>query len=278
MYSPVAKMASFCTILAIAACHDWDIESFDFNGTYLNGTLNDDKEIYMQEPPEYETQGEHSVKCPHKSLYGLKQAGRKWYKALSHALSDLRFCTSTADPCVFIAKANNNTLILAIHIDDCILTGSSPELIAEYKGKFNDRYALTDLGPVHWFLGIKITHDHSAHTISLSQSSYINSILNRFGLSNAKPYSTPMAPEVLYSQNDCPQDATEAAHMQKTPNCKAIGSLMYTSVATRPDITHAVSSLSHFLDNPGSIHWEAIKQVFRYLAGTRDFALTYGRE
>ena len=277
-YSPVAKMASFRTILALAARHDWDIESFDFNGAYLNGTLNDDEEIYMQEPPGYETQGEPSVKRLHKSLYGLKQAGRKWYEALSHALADLGFRASAADPGVFIAKIDNHTLILAIHVDDCILTGSSPKLIADYKDKFNSRYTLTDLGPIHWFLGIKITRNRSARTISLSQTSYIDSILTRFGLSDAKPYGTPMVPAVTYSRNDCPSDATEAARMQKTPYREAIGSLMYASVATRPDITHAVSALSRFLDNPGQIHWEAVKRVFRYLAGTKDFTLIYGRE
>ena len=61
-FLPVTKLASFCMILAIAACHDWDIESFDFNGTYLNGTLGEGEEIYMQEPPRYETQGEISIK------------------------------------------------------------------------------------------------------------------------------------------------------------------------------------------------------------------------
>ena len=87
-YSPVAKMASFCAILAIAARYDWDIESFDFNSAYLNGTLNDDEEIYMQEPLDMSS-GERSVKRLHKSLYGLKQASRKWYEELSRTLADL---------------------------------------------------------------------------------------------------------------------------------------------------------------------------------------------
>jgi hypothetical protein len=76
MYSPIARLASFQAILTYAACYDWEIESFDFNGTYLNGILDDNKEIYMQEPPGYEL--EHagvSVKRLRKSLYGLKQAG-----------------------------------------------------------------------------------------------------------------------------------------------------------------------------------------------------------
>jgi hypothetical protein len=66
--------------------------------------------------------------------------------------------------------------------------------------------------------------------------------------------------------------------MQKTPYCEAIGSLMYASVTTHPNITHAISTLSRFLNNPGSIHWEAVKHIFCYLAGTRDCALTYGSE
>ena len=66
--------------------------------------------------------------------------------------------------------------------------------------------------------------------------------------------------------------------MRKVPYREAIGSLMYVAVATRPDISFAVSTLSQFLENPGEVHWEAVKHVFRYLKGTRDHALTYGTE
>jgi len=66
--------------------------------------------------------------------------------------------------------------------------------------------------------------------------------------------------------------------MEKIPYCEAIGSLMCTAVATRPDIAFAVSTLSQFLDNPGRIHWEAVKRLFRYLAGIKDYALTNGNE
>ena len=54
-YSPIAKLASFCLILAIAACHSWEVHAFDFNGAYLNGELEGDEEIYMQQLLGYET-------------------------------------------------------------------------------------------------------------------------------------------------------------------------------------------------------------------------------
>jgi hypothetical protein len=179
---------------------------------------------------------------------------------------------------VFTAQVGTDLLILAVHVDDCILTGSSASLIEEYKGKLNNEYALTDLGPVHWLLGIKVTRDREERTISLSQSAYIDTILARFSLSDAKPVSSPMLPGASFSKKDCPTSPQEVARMHKVPYREAIGSLMYASVATRPDITSAVSFLSQFLENPGEAHWEAAKRVFRYLSGTRDLALTYGRD
>ena len=199
-FSPVAKLTSIRTLLAIAARNDWEIESFDFDGAYLNGELNADEVIYMQAPPGSSTTTEGtSVKRLKKSLYGLKQAGRRWYDTLSRALADLGFRTTQVDPGVFLARVKEHVLILAIHVDDCIFTGDSAKLIAEFKNKLNKIYALTDLGPVHWLLGIKISRNRTNRTISLSQKTYINSILTRFALADVKAYATPIVPGVIYS-------------------------------------------------------------------------------
>ena len=109
-YSLVAKLTSFRTILTIAARHDWEIESFDFNGAYLNGKLDTNEQIFMQAPPGYESDP-RIVKKLLKSLYGLKQAGRCWYDTLTHALKSLGFRASMADPGVFIACVNGHILI-----------------------------------------------------------------------------------------------------------------------------------------------------------------------
>ena len=231
----------------------------------------------MKPPIGYDSEGEQ-VNRLLKSLYGLKQARRKWYDTLCHALTDLGFQVNDADPGVFYTHHNDYTTILAIHIDDCMITGSSEELINEYKSKLNECYSLTDLGPIHWLLRIKVTRNREAHTISLSQTSYIDTILARFSLSDAKPVTTPITPGAKLSKADAPSDDTEATRMKKTPYREAIGSLMYAAIATRPDIAFAVSALSQFLENPGEIHWQAVKRIFRYIAGTKDHALTYGNE
>jgi hypothetical protein len=107
---------------------------------------------------------------------------------------------------------------------------------------------------------------------------YINTMLKRFTLTDAKPYRSPMVPGIVYSKDDSPSSPQEAARMEKVPYREAIGSLMYASVATRPDIPFAVTALSQFLDNPSEVHWEAVKRILRYLSGTKDFVLTYGNE
>jgi hypothetical protein len=273
-FSPVAKLSSFRTILAIATCHDWEIENFDFNMAYLNGELDEDEEIYMYPPPGYDSNPD-IVKQLRKALYGLKQAGRKWYDTLSHALADIGFSVSQADPGVFTAKIGEDILILAVHVNDCIFTGSSALLITEYKDKINSCYAFKDLGLISWLLGIRVTHNRAEHTILLLQTTYIDSILSRFTLVDVKPCTSPMIPGIVYTKDQTPSSPEEAVQMKKTLYREAIGSLMYVTVAMRPNIAFAVSALSQFLSNLGRAHWEAVKCIFKYLSGTKTLELTY---
>jgi len=135
---------------------------------------------------------------------------------------------------------------------------------------------MTDLGPISWLLGIKVTRDRKNHTITLSQQSYVDSILARFNFTDAKPLSIPMDLNIAFSKDQCPMTPDDIARMHRIPYREAIGSLMYASVSTRPDISFTMSTLSQFLDNPGPAHWEAVKQVFRYLLGTKNWGLTFG--
>jgi hypothetical protein len=218
--------------LAIAACNNWEVKAFNFNSAYLNGELDMDEEIYMQEPLGYETATEDKVKKLLKALYRLKQASCKWYDVLYGALTDLGFCVTRVDPRVFIVQIGDSILVLAVHIDDCTMIGSLGKLITIYKVKLHKWYALTDLEPVNWLLGIQVMRNCEVRTILLSQEAYIKSILARFELSNAKPYSTAMVPSASYSKSDLPVSANNAMHMQRVPYRKVIGSLMYASVAT----------------------------------------------
>ena len=208
---------------------------------YLNGELQDNEEIYMEPPLGYENVTPSYVKQLQKSPYGLKQAGQQWYDTLLRALINIGFRVTHTDLGMFLLIQGEDRLMLAVHVDDCILTGSSKQLVTKFKGKINNCYVLTDLGPVHWLLGIKITHDHQMCTLSMSQTSYIDSILVHYTLTEAKPQKSPMILGVQLSKDQGPKTAEEVMHMCKTPYQEAIGSLMYLAIVTQPDIAFAVS-------------------------------------
>ena len=79
---------------------------------------------------------------------GLEQARCKWYKIVCHTLADLELKKCEPDPAVFHIHTGKNISILAIHIDDCTMTGPSDDLIQNYKLKIKLRYDLTDIGPI----------------------------------------------------------------------------------------------------------------------------------
>ena len=114
--------------------------------------------------------------------------------------------------------------------------------------------------------------------ILLSQRSYIDSILRRYGFDDAKPVSTPMDVNVRLTSAQSPSTTEEFAKMRNIPYHEAVGSLMYASLGTRPDITFAVQTISRFSLKPGAAHWEAVRRIFRYLKGTRDLWLSYGKK
>ncbi|KAE8654176.1 E3 ubiquitin protein ligase upl2, putative isoform 2 [Hibiscus syriacus] len=116
---------------------------------------------------------------------------------------------------------------------------------------------------------------HKVGTLMLSQAEYINKVLSRFNMQDAKPVSTPLGVHFRLSKDQSPKTEEERAHMVKVPYASAIGSLMYAMVCTRPDIAHAVGAVSRYMNNPGKVHWEAVKWILRYLRGTTNKALCF---
>jgi hypothetical protein len=276
-FAPVARLASIRIVLAIANRNGWPIDMFDVQSAYLNGELGEGEEIYMEQPPDREVMDRKKyVLKLRKTIYGLKQSGRKWYEAFSRLLVSVGLNRAESDYGIFYKRSGDDMVVIAIHVDDCVLAASSRAVLDEYKAKIGARFKLTDLGPIHWLLGIKVVRNLEARTLSLSQQSYIESILRRYNFEDLKPSNVPMDPSILYSKDQCPTSPADIAHMKKVPYREAIGSLMYAAIGTRPDIAFATSILAQFAENPGNIHWEGVKRVFRYLKGTKGMALVYG--
>jgi len=276
-YAPVARLSTFRYLIALANRNGWQLDCVDFDSAFLNSVLGEDEVIYLEQPCGFakENSREYVYRLS-KSLYGLKQGARNWYEALKKALKELRFKVLEADNGVFVKVVGEDILIVAVHVDDCLVTSSSRDLITKFKVDIDKKYKITDLGECTWLLGIKISWDHANKTISLSQTSYIDTILARFNFDDLKPSSIPIDPSQPLARSQCPSKLTDIAHMKNIPYREAVGSLMYASMGTRPDITFATNTVAQFVDNPAWIHWEAVKRIFRYLKGTRGLELVYG--
>jgi hypothetical protein len=107
-------------------------------------------------------------------------------------------------------------------------------------------------------------------------SQHIDSILQRYGPDGLKSLSTPMDTQVCLSTEQAPASAADFTLMHDVPYREAVGALNWAALATQPDIAFAVATVARFAANPGPVHWEAVKRIFRYLSGTRELWLTYG--
>ena len=273
-------MVSIRTVLALAARYNWEIHQVDVKSAYLYGELNDDEVIYMKPPPgDIQICNDDQVLQLLKALYGLRQSGRRWYQVLRKVLTDIGLTRSEHDHAVFFRreKGTLNTILLA-HVDDFTITAISPALIKATKDGLRKHLEIHDMGEIHWMLGLEIKRNRELHTLSISQRSYIDSIVTRYGFEDAKPLSIPIVANSTLSRNDCPTTTTDIGKMAGRPYREAVGSLMYAAVGTRPDISFAVGQVARFCDNPGSAHWEAVKRIFCYLKGTRDHWLVYGEK
>ena len=99
----------------------------------------------------------------------------------------------------------------------------------------------------------------------MSQKSYIEKVLKRFGIQECKPGDTPVAKGDKFSLSQCPKNDFEVREMHKILCASAVGSLMYASVCMCPDIAYIVMVLGRYLSNLGMDHWKVAKRVMRYL-------------
>ena len=165
--------------------------------------------------------------------------------------------------------------MLASHVNNCTVTSNSATLILSFKREVGSHYKITDLKPISWLLRMKLTCDQEAQTISLSQQTYTEAILMKYNLANCKQAAIPLDPGLRLSHNQSPKSIEEAAHMKNVPYHATIRSPMHLAVRTRPDIAFTISTIAQFNNAPGLAHWEAVKHIYRYLAGTKSLALTF---
>jgi hypothetical protein len=275
-FSGTVKSRSIRITMGLVAMKNYVLETMDVGTAYLNADLHET--IYMTQPTGYESGGPNKVWLLKKAVYGLRQAGREWNVDLNgFIVNQLGFTRLISDPCMYFKiSKKGNIILLSTYVDD-IPSAYSPDDINEWndiKIQFDAKYKIKFLGESGWLLNMRITRVKDKQQIYLDQESYVNEILEQFKMDQCAPVSTPSA-KTRMSLLDCPTTDSQKELMMKIPYRGAVGSLMYLSNSTRPDIAFAVRTAAQFCNNPGMIHWQAVKQIFRYLRGTANYGLKY---
>ena len=259
-FSPVVRFESIRTIISLAAQHNLHLHQID-------GWLKED--IYMKQPQEFEVKGKEHLVCKLKrSIYGLKQSPRCWNDELDTFMKELGLKQSNNDPCIYILESKNVFLVVGVFVDDLVIAGSLTESIKDFIEKLSRKFKVKDMGKLHYFLGVQV--NQKPGKIWIGQPTYTKEILEKFNMENSKPVSTPV------EQGTKLTNATEEEERIDTELYQsAIGSLLYLSSKTRPDIAFAVGSVARFCQQPSMQHWKAVKCIFRYLRGTAKLGLLY---
>lgn len=220
---------------------------------YLYGLL--DSDIYIKIPdgfkmPEASSSKSkeiYSIKLP-RSLYGLKQSRRMWYKCLSDYLLNKGYVNNPICPCVFIKKTTFGFVIIAVYVDDLNIIGTDKEIV-ETMIYLKEEFEMKDLGKTKYCLGLQIEHLQSG--IFLHQLTYTKKVLKRFNMDKVNPLSTLMVVRSLNIKNDPfrPCEDNEEIIGPEVPYLSAIGALMYLANCTRPDIVFAVNLLARFISS-----------------------------
>jgi transposase InsO family protein len=261
-YAGTARSGSVKILLALAAIEGWADGQLDACNAFLNAHLSD--LVYVFHPPLYKKKG--FVLRLRRALYGLCTSPREWWQELVTKLKKLGFRQCQGDLSVFV---NAQGVILIVYVDDIALFAKTQSAINVAKQQLMSAYKMRDIGQLKTFIGIQIERQ-STNAIFIHQKDYTLRILERFGFDSAHPTREPMNSKLVLSlrSDKCPQ--AEITRFQEM-----VGSLMWLSTITRPDIQYAVSKLAQFNVNPSEDAIIACKHVFRFLRGTPAKGILY---
>jgi hypothetical protein len=270
VFSPTLRLETLRLIFSLLASRGWKGRQVDFKTAFLNGHL--DKPIYMEQPPGFEDPQHPDWVCEvSRSLYGLKQSPRQWNIELHKALLDLGLSNSKYDPTLYF-KLNNGTLVgaLTTHVDDLAIVGE-PSFVDSLISSIGQQFKIGADEELNHFLSLKITRNLPNQYVFLNQAHYISDLCARFLNGEPTSVATPTDSHFKNLGRRLPSEPVSSG-----PYPQLIGSLLWVSQCTRPDISFAVNRLSQHLRDPSDAHWHAGLRILNYLVATKDLKLCLG--
>jgi hypothetical protein len=264
-YAPVARLESIRILLAYATYHSFKLYQMDVKSAFLNGPIKE--EVYVEQPPDFEdSEYPNHVYKLSKALYGLKQAPRAWYECMRYFLITNGFKVDKVDPTLFTKTIAKDLFVCQIYVDDIIFGSTNKPTCEEFSRIMIQKFKMLMMGELKYFLRFQVKQLQDDTFIS--QTKYIQDILNKFGMKDDKPIKTPMGTNGHLALDTGGKSVDQKVYQSM------IGSLLYLC-ASRPDIMLSICMCARFQADPKEVHLRAVKRIMRYLVYTHKFGLWY---
>ena len=238
-----------------------------------------DTEVYVK-PPEgfvsYDEFGRPKVLKLRKALYGTKQASRLWQLHLRQRLIDMGFSNSKTDPCLYSYRSERGVCIVGVYVDDIVCAWKGDTMLEWFTRELSRSFRTKHLGRLSWYLGMEIDQ-HDDFTITLKQTQYVKKMIDRYvpgHKTNSISHSLPCNPDTFIKLDHASSDE-EREKMSTLPYRQLIGSLLYISTMTRPDIAYYMTVLCKFMQDPSMDCYIAAIGLLLYVHHTQHKFICY---
>ena len=270
------RIESIRTLLAIAGEDGWPVGQIDVVVAFLQFLI--DKDVLTEPAPGHDPRdsktGKVMVYKLQRSLYRLAQSPLLWYDTIDEVLMVIGFRTAQSDPCVYTHGSGVTLVMLTLYVDDILITGKDSTLVEQKKKELEEIFEMTDMGEERRILGMEVTRDYDEGTLAITQTAYVDNILERFEMQDANAAHIPgYGPELSAEQPENKLLEAEATKLYQS----ITGSLLYLVQCTRFDLCYAVNQLTRACSKPAKIHMTAAKHALRYLRGIIDLPIMYKR-
>ncbi|ONK76589.1 uncharacterized protein A4U43_C03F29880 [Asparagus officinalis] len=202
-----------------------EMRSLQKNDFWTLAHLPKDEEIYMIQPLGFKAAGKEDLVCKlKKSLYGLKQSPRQWYKRFDGFMIGYGYTRSPYDQCVYMHKLHDSEYVyLLLYVDDMLIAFRNYLAIRKLKEGLSSEFKINDLRGAKKILGMEIERDMVKGSLELTQKSYLQKMLKKFSFDgNAKAVSTQLAPHFKFLALMSHVLVEDKDYMSKVPYASAV--------------------------------------------------------
>jgi hypothetical protein len=303
--SPTAKMATIRILLSLIGILDMDADILDIKTAFLYAPMdeevwakppNDLDRLYVELIPLCNWQQRHHLQHQlkllregaylrlRKSLYGTKQASRNWYNMLNDFIISKGFSRNRADTCLYTKINDTNITFLLVYVDDIIIASTDPLTMQGVIAELGQRFQITRKGGLTQFLNIDLSRNRDAKIVAMSQAKYIEQVYLKFStelnLQN-KAYKTPMTEsfKIILTEEEISAGLgkeSSDAYIKNFPYQELLGSLLFLTVCTRPELAYPISYLAKFASKYNQKAIDGLLRVLHYANNTKYYSLNLG--